>query len=127
MFRGRLSDIVLNTLQVMNDHNRVHLLEPLLRAFTTRAQEAAGEVEARAVTAVALDDAQKDEVRKLAATLSGKKPLMQYEVDAALVGGLVLRVGDCRYDNSVRRRLEQARGQLVERGSAGLPSTIREG
>ena len=33
IFRGRLSDIVLNTLQVMNQHNRAGLLHQLLRAF----------------------------------------------------------------------------------------------
>lgn len=125
-FRGKLSDITLNTLQVMNNHGRVHLVEPLRRAFVLRAQRAANQVEVTVTSAVTLTPEQQAEVTKLAAALSGQEPLVQYEIDADIIGGLVLRVGDYRYDGSVRRRLEQARQRLAERGSAGLPATARQ-
>lgn len=124
--RGKLSDMTLNTLQVMNDHGRVHLVEPLRRAFELRAQQAARQVEVTATSAVALTPEQQAEVTKLAAALAGQEPLVRYEIDAHIIGGLVLRVGDQRYDSSIRRKLEQARQRLAERGSAGLPATARQ-
>ena len=75
MFHDRLSDMLLNTLQVMNRHGRLALLQPLLRAYDLRREQARGEVEVTATSAVELDAAQRAEVARVAAALSGKKPV----------------------------------------------------
>lgn len=126
MFRGKLSDHVLNTLQVMNDHGRAALLAPLLRAFVLREGHAAGRIEVTATTAVELDTQQREEVRKLAAELSGKEPLVDYQVDPGVLGGLVLQIGDYRFDDSVRRHLQIAGGRLAERGDRGVRAAVVE-
>ena len=123
MFRGKLSDVLLNTLGVMNQHGRAHLLQPLRRCFELRCQSAHNQVEVRATSAVALDETQQAEIHRLAAALSGKEPLIEYAVDASLVGGLVLQVGDRRFDGSIRSRLRRAREHLLERGERGLPAS----
>lgn len=120
MFRGPLSDVVLDTLQVMNGHGRVHLLRPLLRCYIVRQEHAAGQVEVLATSAVELSPDRKTAVEKLAAELSGKKPLLQYLVDPDVIGGLVLQIGDYRLDYSVRRHLLAARAQMLERSARGL-------
>ncbi|MCG3127602.1 MAG: ATP synthase subunit delta [Phycisphaerae bacterium] len=120
MFRGRLSDMVVDALQVMNRNGRSDLVGPLARRYVVRMEEAAGQVEVCATTAVALDDGQREEVRRLAEQLSGKAAVMEFREDAALIGGLMLQIGDVRYDDSVRSRIEALRGQLAERGERGL-------
>jgi len=120
IFHGRLSDLVLNTLQVMNRHGRSALVRPLLRAYDLRLQEARGQIEVFATSAIELNPAQKSELESVAATLSGKKPIVQYRVDPGIIGGLVLQIGDRRYDNSIRRRLVTAHAHLAERGDRGL-------
>ncbi len=117
MFRGRLSDTVLNTLQVMNHHGRSALLAALLRAFVLRLEEHRGQIEATVTSAVELGDEQKAEVERLAGELSGRNPLVAYVVDADVIGGLVLSVGGQRYDNSVRQHLRAARVLLLERSN----------
>lgn len=120
IFRGRLSDLVLNTLQVMNWHGRLTLLPQLLRAYVLRLEDARGQVEVVATSAVELDDAQRGAVRDVAEGLAGKQPLVEYLVDPQLIGGLVLQIGDYRYDNSIRRHLHAARARLHDRGERGL-------
>lgn len=120
IFRGRLSDDVLNALLVMNRHERFGLTAALARAFELRREAASGEVEVTAITAVALDDAQQAEVVDTAKALSGREPLVTYRVDAEMLGGLVLEIGDMRYDNSVRRHLRVVRQGLSERGARGI-------
>lgn len=120
IFRGRLSDIVLNTLQVMNQHNRAGLLRQLLRAFVVRLEDARGQIEVTATSAVELSDPQKLEVRQIAEELAGRKPLVEYVVDSSLIGGLTLQIGDYRFDNSVRQHLRAARTRLLERSNRGL-------
>jgi F0F1-type ATP synthase delta subunit len=41
-------------------------------------------------------------------------------VDPRLIGGLVVQIGDCRFDNSVRRHLRDAHTRLMERSTRGL-------
>ncbi|MBL8879662.1 MAG: ATP synthase F1 subunit delta [Phycisphaerales bacterium] len=121
MFRGKLSDEVLNTLQVLNRNGRNGLLRALARCFALQQQEAAGQVEVFATTAVELSDDEKSSVTKVAADKTGKWPIMHFRVNPDILGGLILQVGDIRYDNSVRSQLNEARERLAIRSEVGLP------
>lgn len=120
MFRGKLSDIVVDALQVMNTHGRSGLVLALRRAFEVRQEQAAGQIEVRVTSAVELSDEQRRQCLALSADLSGRIPLAVFEVDRSLIGGLMLQVGEFRFDNSIRRRLGAARLRLHERGERGL-------
>jgi F-type H+-transporting ATPase subunit delta len=113
--RGRLSDLALNTLLVMNRHGRAELLRPLWRAFVLRVEDARGQIEVVATSAVELDADQRTEIERTAERLSGKKPLVEFRVNPHVLGGLVLQVGDWRYDYSLRRQLDVLRRRLLER------------
>lgn len=119
-FRGKLSDLTLDTLAVMHAHGRPGLLPALLRCFVLRQEAAAGQVEATATSAVPLSDEERAAVTAMAARLSGKKPLMEFVVDPEILGGLILQIGDLRYDNSVRTHLNAALETLRERSERGL-------
>lgn len=120
MFRGRLNDLVLNTIQVMCLHGRHGLLPALARRFAQRKEDAAGQVAVLVRSATELDAAQRAEVERTAATLSGRKPVPTYRVDPALLGGLVIEFEDRRFDNSVRRQLQAAHQALRERSERGI-------
>lgn len=126
MFRDRLSDVVLNTLCVMNAHGRAGVLPALLRAFVLREEHAEGQVEVTATSAVPLNDTEQAAVKKWAAEVSGQAPLVEYVVDPAIGGGLIVQIGDYRFDHSVRRHLKVARSQLLARSDRGLPAAASE-
>lgn len=125
-FRGKVSDLTLNTLLVMNANGRNGLLEALYRCFVLREQAAAGQVEATATSAVELSDSDKQAVREMATRLSGKKPLVEFRVAPDILGGLILQIGDLRYDNSLRSQLMEARERLFERSERGLEVSVSE-
>jgi ATP synthase F1 delta subunit len=122
MFRGRLSDIVLNTLQVMNRHGRLDLLHALSRAYVLRVEDARGQVEVVATSAVELDPVQRAAITRLAELLAGKRPLVDFVVKPEVLGGVVLQIGDYRYDHSIRRHLAVARGSLLARTTRSAAS-----
>jgi len=126
-FRGKLSDMTLNTLLVMNAKGRGGLAAALRRAFVLREEDAAGQVEGIATSAVELSGEQRHEIERVAAEVSGKKPLVEFVVDPSLIGGLTLQIGDLRYDNSVRRQLSVAAVKLRERGERGLRVEVSAG
>lgn len=80
-------------------------------------------IEVRVTSAVELNNEHKVRLEQLAARLSGRKPIMQFVVDASVIGGLVMQVGDFRFDYSLRRQLQLARTRLRERGDRGLRRT----
>lgn len=120
MFRGKLSDTLLNTLQVMNAHGRLDTLPAMLRCFVLRAEAAEGVVEVCVQSAVELTATQKTQAEALAAGLAKKKPIMTFVVDPEILGGLVVQIGDYRYDYSLRRQLQLAQSRFRERGDRGL-------
>ncbi len=126
MLQGKLSELTLNALLVMTRHGRHSLLAPLCRAFQQRQIAAAGQVEASVVSAAELAAEQRADVERAVAEISGRKPLMTYAVEPELLGGLVVQIGDVRYDNSVRRQLRVARDRLLERSSHGLPVRVSD-
>lgn len=121
VFRGQLSDKTLNTLQIMNKHGRTGLINALHRAFVVIEAEANNLIECTARSARELSDEQKESIRQVAASVSGKEPLMTYVVDDTLLGGLVLEMAGWRYDNSLKRHMVELKKRLFDRGDRGLP------
>ena len=61
---------------------------------------------ARVVTTIELSEEQKEKVeQKLLKTTSYEQFEMNYEVDASLIGGMVIRIGDRIVDSSIRTKL----------------------
>ena len=63
-------------------------------------------------SAVELDEARRARLTEVLTRVIGKPVLLQTTVDKAILGSLVVRVGDELFDGSVRSRLEQAREAL---------------
>ena len=58
------------------------------------------------MTAIELSEEQKEKVeQKLLKTTSYEQFEMNYEVDASLIGGMVIRIGDRIVDSSIRTKL----------------------
>jgi F-type H+-transporting ATPase subunit delta len=93
--------------------NRVRDLDAIIEEYGRLADEAAGRVRATATTAVPLDPVETDELVSSLSRKLGREVRLESRVDPAIVGGLVLRIGDRVIDASVATRLQQLRRQLA--------------
>jgi F-type H+-transporting ATPase subunit delta len=116
-FEGKASETFLNFLLVLNEHQRLDLLRAILRAARELRDERAGRLPVLVTSAAPLPDDQREQLLHDLRARYNKEPVLTLRVDPALLGGLVVRVGDWLYDASVRARLENIRKQLIERGS----------
>ncbi len=113
-FEDRALPTVVRFLRVLNRHGRLGLLSSIARegrALWDRRQNR------RLVTvraAVPLDDTQQSTLRDRLARMLAATPVITIVVDPALIGGLIVQVGDRVYDASVRSGLEQLRHRLLE-------------
>ena len=109
------SEFFANFLRVLIRHGRISML-PLIQNVLVRLQEeAAGKKRIRVKSAKTLSDASRSQIVSHLKSTFGFEPVLQETVDASLLGGVILQVGDTVYDSSLRSRLKQLKGRLVEK------------
>ena len=107
------SNIVRNFLFVVIDHQRTSELPEILETFQNVLRERQGIAETEVFSAAALKDAQKKEITQMLERVTGKKIEAKFSLDANLLGGVRVRVGDTIYDGSLRNRLDDLRERLT--------------
>jgi F-type H+-transporting ATPase subunit delta len=109
------SEFFANFLRVLVRHGRLVLL-PQIRIVLTRIQEeTAGQGRVRIRTARALTEQSRNRIIGELKSRLGFDAILQETVDPSLVGGLVIQIGDTVFDSSLRSRLKQLQGRLVEK------------
>jgi F-type H+-transporting ATPase subunit delta len=114
VFEGRVTSVVLRFLRVLNRRGRLGLLDPLAREARQIWNRRHKRVPVLVRTAVPLDSGQEEALRQKVAGMIGATPILQVVTDPALIGGLVVQVGDQVCDTSIQNRLEQVRQRLIE-------------
>jgi F-type H+-transporting ATPase subunit delta len=110
---ANLGQSVRNIIFLLVRRHRIEQLPRVVAEFIRLDDRRQGIVHATATSAAPLTDL---EVRALTARLeqmTGGKIALETDVDTALLGGLIVRVGDRLIDGSVRGRLERLRNQLA--------------
>jgi F-type H+-transporting ATPase subunit delta len=106
--------ITCNFMLLLLDNNRLVSLSDISSAFEQNYDERIGRIRARVCSAVALDKATLESLKKHLLAVTGKKQiLLETEVDAALVGGIVTHVGDLVFDGSIRTQLNLLQNKLL--------------
>lgn len=116
-FRGRASDLVVNTLQVMNQKGRLGLLRALIAGYRLEFEALRGITEVDVVVAEPLSDEQRARAQKTAEEWTGGKVRLVEIVDPEIIGGMIFRAGDRKLNRSVSRELDIMAGRLLERAS----------
>jgi F-type H+-transporting ATPase subunit delta len=104
---------VLNLARLLVGANRIGELEGIIEQYQLLADEDAGRVRATATTAVPLTRSDADKLKTSLSRLLGREVRLDTRVDGAIIGGLVLRMGDRVIDASVATRLQQLRHRLA--------------
>jgi F-type H+-transporting ATPase subunit delta len=116
-FEGKVNDVLYHFLLVLNDHDRLGVLREVAVLMRDIYERRAGRMHVEVTAATALDDEQRERLRRELRDKFGREPILAVRVDPELLGGLVVKVDDWVYDASVRARLERIGTQLIERGS----------
>jgi F-type H+-transporting ATPase subunit delta len=121
-FDGRASETLTNFLLVLNNHDRLDLLRPILQAYKDLYEDRTGHMVAEVRSAKPLSEQQAERLRQELRETFHREPILAARVDEDLLGGLMIRVGDWVYDATVRTQLDSLRNQLIERSSHAIQS-----
>jgi len=104
-----VNDLSKNLLLSLAENNRIGYITAVASSYSTVMAATRGEVACTVTTAKALDEAMAKEVE---ATLggflkAGEKALISYKVDPAIIGGMVVSIGDKFCDMSMSSKLNK--------------------
>jgi F-type H+-transporting ATPase subunit delta len=110
-----IGETVRNFVGVVANHRRLFALPGMIRGYLAELARRRGEATARVVSARPLGEGQANAVTESLKKAMGAKVAVDFSVDPALIGGLVVHVGSRMIDSSVRTRLQKL--QLAMRGA----------
>ena len=107
------SQLARNLASLLVDHRSVRFAGAIRDQFRALADAHNGVARAEVVTAVAMEDAERERVSKLLGELVGANVVTAERVDPDIIGGIIARVGDHLFDGSVKTRLADMRAALA--------------
>ena len=111
--RLAVSPMVKNAVLLITERSRASVLPRIAATLGDLADEKAGRVRAEVTSAVALSEAQYQQITASLQKLAGRSITLVRNVDPSLIGGVITRIGDTVYDGSLRARLEGLRSALL--------------
>jgi F-type H+-transporting ATPase subunit delta len=112
VFEGQLRPDVEHFLFLLVEKDRASIIPNMAAEFERLLDEYRRVTDAEAVTAVPLTEAQTQALKTRLETSTGYTVRLQTRVDEAIIGGMIVRVGDRLVDGSVRSQLTSMREQL---------------
>ena len=101
----KLDPITGNFLGVLARNRRLAQLPAIIRAFNILSARHRGEVTAEVTSAHSLDDDQVDALKQNLRTRMGRDIAVELDVEPAILGGLVVKIGSRMIDGSIRTKL----------------------
>ena len=105
--------LVQSFVALVAERGRLDHLAAIVAAYRDMEDAALGRVRAQITTALALTDAEKDQLARHLQAELGKRIILEESVDTNLLGGFVARVGSLILDGSLDGQLARMRERLV--------------
>ena len=118
------SDELRRFLKVVCLHGRFDCLKVIDATARRLRQEQRKVVSVQVTSASPIADDDRPALARDLAAKFGRQVEVQYAVDPALLGGLVVRLGDTVYDGSIANQLEQVRRTAVDRAALQIRQTL---
>lgn len=114
--RAEIGALTANFLNLVTHNRRLFAVRDMVRAFRALLARHRGEVTAEVASAAALSEGQMTALSAALKSAVGRDVQIESQVDANLIGGLVVKVGSRMIDNSLRTKLNNLKIAMREVG-----------
>jgi F-type H+-transporting ATPase subunit delta len=108
-----MRQLALNFTYLLVAKERLGILEQIAAEYEQMADSYEGLEHAKVITALPLDEKDQEKMSERLKTLTGKKIVLETDVDPNIIGGFVARIGDKLIDGSTRSKLEVLKRKLT--------------
>ncbi|TYP58793.1 ATP synthase F1 subunit delta [Thermosediminibacter litoriperuensis] len=112
VFSGILDPEMMNFFNLVIDEGRQYFLDDIYREYMEYYRRYRAYRIARVTTAVELTSDEEEDLKTRLEKIFGRKVVVEKEVDPAIIGGMVVRIGFQVIDGSIRSRLEELRAMM---------------
>ncbi len=112
LFQAHVSEEMMNFLSVVIENGRESDLSNILTGYVQLANETRGIADAIVTSAKPLTDEEQAALADKFGKMLNKKLRIQTVVDASILGGIVVKIGDRLYDGSIKTKLEHFAHQI---------------
>ncbi|HWV41729.1 F0F1 ATP synthase subunit delta [Pseudorhodoplanes sp.] len=112
--KAGIDGIAGNFIKLVASNRRLFALPQIVRAFRALVAKHKGEVAASVTVAEQLSDAHLKSLKDALNAVTGKDVDLQVEVDPAIIGGLVVKLGSRMVDTSLRTKLNSIKTAMKE-------------
>jgi F-type H+-transporting ATPase subunit delta len=120
VFGGKVHDLTLKFLLVLNEKSRLSHLIPIVGALDVLVQKEMGRVEVDLYTAAPVDSGELAKIKDQLKASLGKEAIVHPYTDSSMIGGVRLQIGDTLIDASLQTRLRKMRDRLADEGGVSL-------
>jgi F-type H+-transporting ATPase subunit delta len=110
---GDVSPMALNLVRLLIDRSGVDMVGKIAKEYQELLYNYSGIAAADVITAVPLDEKEKQKLTESLGKLVGKKVVIESRVDPEIIGGVIARVGGKLLDGSTRSKLQALKKELA--------------
>ncbi|MFN8357756.1 MAG: ATP synthase F1 subunit delta [Spirosomataceae bacterium] len=114
LFKERVHPVSFSIFDIITKKNREAVLPSVAQAFQAQYAEIKNIVTAHLTTAAPITDEQRKQFINVVADATGKTVELREKIDAKLIGGFMLRVGDKQIDASIKSRLNDLKLKFLQ-------------
>jgi F-type H+-transporting ATPase subunit delta len=113
VFENNLGKDTIGFFTLIIEKKREYYLPAIAAVFIEQYQKIMKIGTAEVKSAIGLDAATNEEIRRFIEKLTGKKIEMTSKIDPSLIGGIVIKTGDTLYDASISGSLQKVKQELL--------------
>jgi len=114
---GDINPLALNLVYLLVTRGRLSMAGDIAGEYQRLLDSYRGIEQAEVITAIPLDDEDRQRLEQHLGAVVGKKVVLKLKVDSSLIGGIIARIGDKLLDGSTHSKLMALRNELA-RGEA---------
>lgn len=114
IFAGKISSSALDFINFLVDRRREEYIQEIADKYILLANEYRNIIAAKVTTAVGLSPEEVEQLNARLAKVTGKNVQLTTEIDATIMGGVIVRIGDTIMDGSVANKLNSLKQKLTQ-------------
>lgn len=123
-FGGKMLPDLLSFLKVLSRHNRLDVVRGILRAAKSQLNKLRGRIDVFVTSAAPISNQLLEQIRTKIAQLQKQDVILHTKIDADLLGGIKVRIGDKVYDSSLATQLQRMKEVALEQTDQQLRKSL---
>jgi F-type H+-transporting ATPase subunit delta len=119
-----MSPHLLNFLKVLSRHGRMDAVRQVLEAAKNQLNKLRGRIDVFVTSAAPINGAQLEQIKAKISALQGREVILHTKIDADLLGGIKVRIGDKVYDSSLSTQLKRMKEVALDQAEQQIRSSL---